>query len=160
MVDSNPSGLDGDIPISGSENDVVLIQVHRAEDVLPEEKIPDLGEGEPMILTSDLDKPFRILSRKEDWVTMMAYTSGEYDQDEETDAIKHLRDSPGVSVVEQDRPHDPREIYDIYVDLPVFPGHEVTRLYDAGFEVSVDFEESKLIAATSFDDVEKSDPDE
>lgn len=76
--------------------------------------------------------------------------------DQSDTAIQHLRDSPGVRVKEQDRPNDPRDIYEVYVNLPVLPGHVITKLYNAGFEVSIDFTEPKLIVAT----LQESDPDE
>jgi len=77
--------------------------------------------------------------------------------DNRDEAIEHLRESPGVRVSARDDPHDPRDVYDVYIDLHTFPSHEMANLYDAGFEMAVDFTESKLILAQSFDSI---DPDD
>ncbi len=53
------------------DQDLVLIQTHRAEDVLPEADLPAVEQGEPIILSSDPDGPFRMLARTEDWEAMM-----------------------------------------------------------------------------------------
>jgi len=53
------------------DQDLILIQTYRAEDVLPEADLPDVELGEPIILSSDPDGPFRMLARKEDWEAMM-----------------------------------------------------------------------------------------
>ena len=59
---------------------VILVETHRAEDVLPEDKIPEIDEGKSVIVSSDPDGPFRMLVNKEDWEQMMmSVTEGNSD---------------------------------------------------------------------------------
>ena len=60
---------------------VVLITVHPAETVLPEEKIPDLEDGETVVVSSDPDEPFRMLATTQDWTEAMMAVQGEGEQE-------------------------------------------------------------------------------
>jgi len=51
--------------------ETVLVRVDPAEEVLPEEKVPDVDNGESVIVSDDPDKPFAMLVTMEDFAVAL-----------------------------------------------------------------------------------------
>jgi len=71
-----------DAPERGSDelSGVMFLSVRPAEEVLPEEKIPDLDGGEIILLNGDAPDPFRFLATADDWAKAMMDLDTERDR--------------------------------------------------------------------------------
>lgn len=63
-----------------SMDDVILVTAHHAEDVLPSEKIPELDNGESVVISDDPEGPFRMLVTMSDWVSATHSVARKNDQ--------------------------------------------------------------------------------
>jgi hypothetical protein len=54
-----------------TEPNAVFVEISPVQEVLPDEKIPEVASGEPVILNSEPDRPFRMICTSEDWAVMM-----------------------------------------------------------------------------------------